>query len=39
MVIEGISLINAKQAEITSRIRASDIQTVTLEITKLSHQS
>jgi phospholipid transport system substrate-binding protein len=35
MVIEGISLISAKQAEITSRIRASDIQTVTLEIAKL----
>ena len=39
MVIEGISLINAKQAEITSRIRASDIQTVTLEIAKLGRQS
>ena len=39
MVIEGISLINAKQAEITARIRASDIQTVTLEIAKLGHQS
>jgi phospholipid transport system substrate-binding protein len=38
MVIEGISLISSKQAEITARIRASDIQTVTLEITKLSHQ-
>lgn len=35
MVIKGISLISAKQAEITSRIRASDIQTVTLEIAKL----
>jgi phospholipid transport system substrate-binding protein len=39
MVIEGISLINAKQSEITARIRASDIQTVTLEIAKLGHQS
>jgi phospholipid transport system substrate-binding protein len=39
MVIEGISLISAKQAEITSRIRATDIQTVTLEITKLGQQS
>jgi phospholipid transport system substrate-binding protein len=39
MVIEGISLINAKQAEITSRIRSSDIQTVTLEIAKLGRQS
>ena len=39
MVIEGISLINAKQAEITSRIRTSDIQTVTMEIAKLGHQS
>lgn len=35
MVIEGVSLISAKQAEISSRIRASDIQTVTLEIAKL----
>lgn len=39
MVIEGISLISAKQAEITSRIRTSDIQTVTMEIAKLGHQS
>lgn len=39
MVIEGISLISSKQAEITSRIRASDIQTVTLEISKLGRQS
>jgi phospholipid transport system substrate-binding protein len=39
MIIEGISLINTKQAEITSRIRASDIQTVTLEIAKLGRQS
>ena len=39
MIIEGISLINSKQAEITSRIRASDIQTVTLEIAKLARQS
>jgi phospholipid transport system substrate-binding protein len=39
MIIEGISLISAKQAEITSRIRATDIQTVTLEIAKLGHQS
>lgn len=39
MVIEGISLINTKQAEITSRIRASDIQTVTLEIAKLGRES
>ena len=39
IVIEGISLINSKQAEITSRIRASDIQTVTLEIAKLARQS
>ena len=39
MVIEGISLINAKQAEITARIRTSDIQTVTLEIAKLGGQS
>lgn len=39
MVIEGISLINAKQAEITARIRASDIKTVTLEIAKLGHKS
>jgi phospholipid transport system substrate-binding protein len=39
MVIEGISLINAKQAEITSRLRSSDIQTVTLEIAKLGHRS
>jgi phospholipid transport system substrate-binding protein len=39
MVIEGISLINTKQSEITARIRASDIQTVTLEIAKLGHQS
>ncbi|GAC22061.1 MlaC/ttg2D family ABC transporter substrate-binding protein [Paraglaciecola arctica] len=39
MVIEGISLINAKQTEITSRIRASDIQTVTLEIARLGNQS
>jgi phospholipid transport system substrate-binding protein len=35
MVIEGVSLISAKQAEISSRIRASDIQTVTLEIANL----
>lgn len=35
MVIEGISLIHTKQAEITSKIRASDIKTVTLEIAKL----
>ena len=39
MVIEGISLINAKQAEITVRIRSSDIQTVTLEMAKLGRQS
>lgn len=39
MVIEGISLINAKQAEITSRIRTSDIQTVTMELAKLGSQS
>lgn len=39
MVIEGISLINAKQTEIASRIRASDIQTVTLEIRKLGNPS
>ena len=39
MVIEGFSLINAKQAEITSRIRASDIQTVTQEIATLGRQS
>jgi len=39
MVIEGISLINAKQAEITVRIRSSDIQIVTLEIAKLGRQS
>lgn len=39
MVIEGISLINAKHVEISSRIRASDIQTVTLEIAKLGKQS
>jgi phospholipid transport system substrate-binding protein len=39
MVIEGISLLNAKQAEITSKIRRSDIQTVTLQIAKLGHQS
>ncbi|WP_293748317.1 phospholipid-binding protein MlaC [uncultured Paraglaciecola sp.] len=38
MVIEGISLINAKQTEIASRIRASDIQTVTLEIAKLGNR-
>jgi ABC-type transporter MlaC component len=34
MVIEGMSLINAKRDEITSRIRASDIKTVTSVIVK-----
>lgn len=38
MVIEGISLINAKQVEIGARIRASGIQNVTLEIARLGRQ-
>ncbi len=38
MVIEGISLINAKQAQVTARIRSSDIQTPTLEIDKSESQ-
>jgi len=37
MIIEGISLINSKQAEIAKRIKKNGIEQVTLELASFSH--
>jgi phospholipid transport system substrate-binding protein len=37
MIIEGISLLNSKQAEMTKRIKKNGIEQVTLELAAFSH--